>query len=148
MNKTFWALDDELDEAKFERLYADLFAPGGFLDIALIEPQDDGRDAEEFPRKGRSREGHPAFFQFSKEGDWKKKLRRDAKKLVARKSEFDILWPRSTFEQATRQFTITDPRRETAKNKSLSRRADHLFMRCSAELVYRFQSLSGSCQTQ
>lgn len=89
MNKTLWALDNELDEAKFERLCIDLLRRHGFLDITPIEPQDGGRDAEEFPRKGRSREGHPAFFQFSKEVNWKKKIRHDAKKLVPRKSEFD-----------------------------------------------------------
>jgi tetratricopeptide (TPR) repeat protein len=89
MNKTLWAIDNELDEAKFERLCVDLLRRHGFLDITPIEPQDGGRDAEELPRKGRSREGHPAFFQFSKEEDWKRKLRRDAKKLISRKSEFD-----------------------------------------------------------
>ena len=89
MNKTLWALDHELDEAKFERLCIDLLRRQGFLDIAPVEPQDGGRDAEELPRKGRSREGHPAFFQFSKEENWKKKLRRDAEKLAPRKSEFD-----------------------------------------------------------
>lgn len=89
MNKTLWAIDNELDEAKFERLCVDLLRRHGFLDITPIEPQDGGRDAEELPRKGRSREGRPAFFQFSKEEDWKRKLRRDAKKLISRKSEFD-----------------------------------------------------------
>jgi hypothetical protein len=88
MNKILWAID-EIDEAKFERLCADLLCRHGFRDITPIEPQDGGRDAEELPRKGRSREGHPTFFQFSKEEDWKRKLRRDAKKLIARKSEFD-----------------------------------------------------------
>jgi hypothetical protein len=67
MNKVLWAIDNELDEAKFERLCVDLLRRQGFLDITPIEPQDGGRDAEEFPRRGRSREGHPTFFQFSKE---------------------------------------------------------------------------------
>jgi len=89
MNKTLWAIDSDLDDAKFERLCVDLLRRHGFLDITPIEPQDGGRDAEELPRKGRSREGHPAFFQFSKEEDWKAKLRRDAKKLIPRKAEFD-----------------------------------------------------------
>lgn len=91
MNKTLWSIDNELDEAKFERLCVDLLRRQGFLDITPIEPQDGGRDAEELPRRGRSREGHPAFFQFSKEEDWKRKLRRDAGKLAGRKSEFDTL---------------------------------------------------------
>jgi tetratricopeptide (TPR) repeat protein len=89
MNKTLWAIDSDLDDAKFERLCVDLLRRHGFLDITPIEPQDGGRDAEELPRNGRSREGHPAFFQFSKEEDWKAKLRRDAKKLIPRKAEFD-----------------------------------------------------------
>jgi tetratricopeptide (TPR) repeat protein len=89
MNKVLWAIDNELDEAKFERLCVDLLRRQGFLDISPIEPQDGGRDAEELPRRGRSREGHPTFFQFSKEEDWKRKLRRDAGKLAGRKSEFD-----------------------------------------------------------
>lgn len=89
MNKILWIIDSELDDAKFERLCIDLLRRHGFLDIMPIEPQDGGRDAEEFPRKGRSREGHPAFFQFSKEEDWKRKLRRDAKKLISRKSDFN-----------------------------------------------------------
>jgi len=89
MNKTLWAIDSELDGARFERLCVDLLRRHGFLDIMPIEPQDGGRDAEELPRRGRGREGHPAFFQFSKEEDWKAKLRRDAKKLIPRKSEFD-----------------------------------------------------------
>jgi tetratricopeptide (TPR) repeat protein len=89
MNKILWAIDTELDEVKFERHCVDLLRRHGFLDIIPIEPQDGGRDAQELPRKGRSREGHPAFFQFSKEEDWKRKLRRDAKKLTPRKSEFD-----------------------------------------------------------
>lgn len=89
MNKVLWAIDNELDEAKFERLCVDLLRRQGFLDIMPVEPQDGGRDAEEFPRRGRSREGHPAFFQFSKEENWKRKLRRDAGKLAGRKSEID-----------------------------------------------------------
>jgi tetratricopeptide (TPR) repeat protein len=89
MNKTLWAIDSDLDDARFERLCVDILRRHGFLDITPIEPQDGGRDAEELPRKGRGREGHPAFFQFSKEEDWKAKLRRDAKKLIPRKSEFD-----------------------------------------------------------
>ena len=89
MNKVLWAIDNELDEAKFERLCVDLLRRQGFLDITPIEPQDGGRDAEELPRSGRSREGHPAFFQFSKEEDWRRKLRRDARKLAGHKSEID-----------------------------------------------------------
>lgn len=91
MNKVLWAIDNELDEAKFERLCVDLLRRQGFLDITPIEPQDGGRDAEEYPRRGRNREGHPTFFQFSKEEDWKRKLRRDAAKLAGRKSEFNTL---------------------------------------------------------
>jgi tetratricopeptide (TPR) repeat protein len=89
MNKVRWTIDNELDAAKFERLSVDLLGRHGFLDIVPIEPQDGGRDAEDLPRKGRDREGHPAYFQFSMEKDWKVKLRRTAQKLVPRKSEFD-----------------------------------------------------------
>lgn len=52
MNKTLWAVDGELDEAKFERLCVDLLQRQGFTDIVPIEPQDGGRDAEEVPRRG------------------------------------------------------------------------------------------------
>ena len=89
MSKVLWVVDNELDGAKFEKLCVDLLHRHGFLDIVPVEPQDGGRDAEEFPRRGRGREGHPAFFQFSLEKNWKSKLRRDAKKLVPRKMEFD-----------------------------------------------------------
>jgi len=89
INKVLWAVDNELDSAKFERLCVDLLGRHGFVDIVPVEPQDGGRDAEDLPRKGRDREGHPAFFQFSTEKDWKAKLHRTAQKLVPRKSEFD-----------------------------------------------------------
>jgi tetratricopeptide (TPR) repeat protein len=89
MSNVLWAIDNELDGAKFERLCVDLLHRHGYLDIVPIEPQDGGRDAEEFPRRGRGREGHPAFFQFSLEKNWKSKLRKDAKKLILRKAEFD-----------------------------------------------------------
>lgn len=62
MNKTLWAVDNELDEAKFERLCVDLLHRQGFTDIVPIEPQDGGRDAEELPRRGSSREGHPKSY--------------------------------------------------------------------------------------
>jgi tetratricopeptide (TPR) repeat protein len=89
MNKVLWTIDNELDAAKFERLCVDLLGRNGFSDIIAVEPQDGGRDAEDLPRKGRDREGHPAYFQFSIEKDWKVKLRKTAQKLVPRKSEFD-----------------------------------------------------------
>ncbi len=86
--QVLWAIDNELDGRKFERLCIDLLYRNGYRDIVPIEPQDGGRDAEEFPRRGRNREGCTAFFQFSLEQDWKTKLRRDARKLSDRRSEF------------------------------------------------------------
>jgi tetratricopeptide (TPR) repeat protein len=88
-SKVLWELDNELSGAVFERICIDLLYRSGYVDIVPIEPQDGGRDAEEYPRKGRAREGRPAFFQFSLEKNWKSKLRRDAKKLISRQSEFD-----------------------------------------------------------
>jgi tetratricopeptide (TPR) repeat protein len=86
-----WVIDSELDGRSFERLCIDLLYRNGYKDIVPVEPQDGGRDAEEFPRRGRSREGCAAFFQFSLEQDWKGKLRRDARKLSDRRSEFSTL---------------------------------------------------------
>ena len=90
-------IDNELGGGRFERLCVDLLYRNGYRDIVPIEPQDSGRDAEEFPRQGRGREGCPAVFQFSLERDWKNKLRRDARKLANRRSEF------STFVFVTSQ---------------------------------------------
>jgi tetratricopeptide (TPR) repeat protein len=82
MSKVLWALDSEIEAQAFERLCVDLLYRNGFKDIDPVEPQDGGRDAEEHPRRGRGCEGEGAFFQFSKEEDWKGKLRSDAKKLA------------------------------------------------------------------
>jgi tetratricopeptide (TPR) repeat protein len=90
-SRVLWEIDSELSGHTFERLCIDLLHRNGYLDIVPIEPQDGGRDAEEIPRHGRSSQGHPAFFQFSLESDWKAKLRRDAKKLEPRRSDFDTL---------------------------------------------------------
>ena len=84
-------IDNELDGARFERLCVDLLFRNGYRDIVPIEPQDGGRDAEEFPRRGRDREGCAAFFQFSLEEKWKSKLKRDARKLCGRRTEFSTL---------------------------------------------------------
>jgi tetratricopeptide (TPR) repeat protein len=89
-SRVLWEIDNETSGRDFERLCIDLLHRNGYLDIIPIEPQDHGRDAEETPRPGRSGEGHPAYFQFSMEKDWKAKLRRDAKTLELRKTEFDI----------------------------------------------------------
>lgn len=80
-NKILWTLDNEIDSKTFERLCVDLLYRSGYKDIVPIEPQDGGRDAEEVPRAGRGRANEPIFFQFSLEGEWKPKLRRDARKL-------------------------------------------------------------------
>ena len=80
-NKVLWTLDNEIHGETFERLCTDLLYRSGYKDIVPIEPQDGGRDAEEFPRAGRGRANEPAFFQFSLERGWKSKLRRDARKL-------------------------------------------------------------------
>jgi tetratricopeptide (TPR) repeat protein len=81
LNQVLWTIDNELDGANFERLCVDLLYRNGYRDIVPIEPQDGGRDAEEFPRRGRGRSGEATFFQFSLEKDWKGKVRGDARKL-------------------------------------------------------------------
>jgi len=96
-NRVLWTIDNELDGRTFERLCVDLLYRNGYRDIVPIEPQDGGRDAEEFPRRGRGRAGEATFFQFSLEKGWKGKLRRDARKLDARGIEF------STFVFVTSQ---------------------------------------------
>lgn len=90
-SRVLWEIDSETSGRDFERLSIDLLHRNGYLDIVPVEPQDNGRDAEETPRPGRSGEGHPAYFQFSMEKDWKAKVRRDARKLEPRKTEFDTL---------------------------------------------------------
>ena len=81
INRVLWTIDNELDGRTFERLCVDLLYRNGYRDIVPIEPQDGGRDAEEFPRQGRGRAGEAAFFQFSLEDDWKGKCRRVALRL-------------------------------------------------------------------
>ena len=88
-SRVLWEIDTETSGRDFERLSIDLLHRNGYLDIVPVEPQDNGRDAEETPRPGRSGEGHPAYFQFSMEKDWKAKVRRDARTLESRKIEFD-----------------------------------------------------------
>jgi tetratricopeptide (TPR) repeat protein len=90
-SQVLWMIDNELDGARFERLCVDLLFRNGYRDIVPIEPQDGGRDAQEFPRRGRDREGCSAFFQFSLEEKWKAKLNRDAQKLSGRRTEFSAL---------------------------------------------------------
>lgn len=90
-NKILWTLNNEIDGKTFERLCVDLLFRNGYKDIVPIEPQDGGRDAEEFPRQGRSRDGESAFFQFSLEQDWKSKIKRDAGRLHERGYEFTSL---------------------------------------------------------
>jgi tetratricopeptide (TPR) repeat protein len=90
-SKVLWAIDNELEGAKFERLCVDLLYRNGYRDIVPIEAQDGGRDAEELPRKGRDRDGCPSFFQFSLESGWKAKIRKDAAKLHQRGAEFTYL---------------------------------------------------------
>ena len=87
-NKILWAMDNELDGSTFERLAVDLLYRNGYKDIVPIEPQDSGRDAEEFPRAGLGRAGQACLFQFSLEEDWRGKLRRDARKLQQGGSDF------------------------------------------------------------
>jgi tetratricopeptide (TPR) repeat protein len=91
MTKVLWALDNEISARGFERLCVDLLFRAGYKDIVPIQPQDGGRDAQQEPRAGRGQAGEAAFFQFSSEGDWKAKLRRDAKKLKNGKFEFSTL---------------------------------------------------------
>lgn len=88
LSKVLWAIDNELDSRQFERLSIDLLYRTGFRDIVPVEPQDGGRDAEELPRMGRGRAGEATFFQFSKEEDWRGKIRRDSRRLASRGYEF------------------------------------------------------------
>ena len=81
LGKVRGAIDNELDSKQFERLSIDLLYRTGFRDIVPVEPQDGGRDAEELPRMGRGRAGEAAFFQFSKEEDWRGKIRSDSRRL-------------------------------------------------------------------
>jgi tetratricopeptide (TPR) repeat protein len=90
-HKVLWAIDNELDGKAFERLCVDLLYRAGYKEIVPIAPQDAGRDAEEHPRRGRGRAGEAAFFQFSKEEDWRRKLRRDGAKLHDGGFEFSRL---------------------------------------------------------
>lgn len=90
-NRVLWTIDNELSGSEFERLCIDLLYRQGFKEIVPVEPQDGGRDAEELPRQGRGRAGEAAFFQFSLEGDWRGKLRRDARKLADGDHEFSTL---------------------------------------------------------
>jgi len=62
MNQALWTIDNELDGATFQRLCIDLLYRNGYREIVPIEPQDGGRDAEEFPRQGRGRAGEAAFY--------------------------------------------------------------------------------------
>jgi len=90
-SQVLWMIDNELDGKRFERLCVDLLFRNGYRDIVPIEPQDGGRDAEEFPRRGRDREGCASFFQFSLEQNWKAKLKRDAQKLSSHETKFSTL---------------------------------------------------------
>lgn len=91
LNKILWTIDNELDFRSFERLATDLLYRNGYREIEPIEPQDGGRDAEEYPRRGRGRHGNVCFFQFSLRNDWKTKLREDAERLDERDYEFETL---------------------------------------------------------
>lgn len=91
LGHVLWVVDNELDSKAFERLSIDLLYRQGFKDITPVEPQDGGRDAEEYPREGRGRSGGAAFFQFSKAEDWRRKIRSDAGKLRDRGFEFSTL---------------------------------------------------------
>lgn len=77
LNQVLWAIDNELSGHKFERLCVDLLFRNGYRQIVPIEPQDAGRDAEEYSTTGQGHLGELCFFQFSLETNWKSKLRRD-----------------------------------------------------------------------
>ena len=91
LNEVLWTLDNELDPRSFERLATDLLYRNGYKEINPIQPQDGGRDAEEYPRRGRGRHGNVCFFQFSLRNDWKTKLREVVERLSERNYEFDTL---------------------------------------------------------
>lgn len=82
--QVLWQLDEETDWRTFERLAADLLYRNGYPRIVPVEgPRDGGRDAQSQAHPGRGRHGELTFFQFSTEGEWKKKLRRELRKVRA-----------------------------------------------------------------
>lgn len=83
-NQVLWALDKEIQPRSFERLCVDLLGREGYHHIVPIGgSKDHGRDAEFRYWKGGS-DGHAVVaFQFSLQESWEKKLREDAKKIVA-----------------------------------------------------------------
>lgn len=79
-NKVLYAIDTGLDPRTFERLCVDLLCREGYRDIVPGGGiRDHGRDAEVRIWTGCHELSIPLVFQFSKEEDWEKKLRRDAK---------------------------------------------------------------------
>lgn len=90
-NQVLWTLDNETSARTLERLCVDLLYRTGYKDIVPIAPQDGGRDAQQDPRPGRGQAGEAAFFQFSSEANWKKKVRRDARKLKDGGFDFSTL---------------------------------------------------------
>lgn len=82
-NKVLYAIDTGLDPRTFERLCVDLLCREGYRDIIPGGGiRDHGRDAEVRIWTGYHELSIPLVFQFSKEEDWEKKLRRDAKTIV------------------------------------------------------------------
>ena len=69
MNRTLWAIDSDLDDAKFEDFVLISCVDMDFWTSRRLSLRTAGA-MRGIPRKGRSREGHPTFFQFSKEENW------------------------------------------------------------------------------
>lgn len=81
-NQVLWALDNEIEYKKFERLCIDLLYRNGYKFIIPVGGMHDrGRDAEEFGREGTDDAGKRTFFQFTKQGDWRKKLKSELRKI-------------------------------------------------------------------
>ncbi len=80
-NKILWFLDKEIHPKNFERLCVDLLFLNGYRDIVPFGGMHDhGRDAE-IILKGIDDLGEIAFFQFSLQKTWKRKLREELEKV-------------------------------------------------------------------
>ncbi len=80
-NKVLWFLDKEIHPKNFERLCVDLLFLNGYRDIVPFGGMHDhGRDAE-IILKGIDDLGEIAFFQFSLQKTWKRKLREELDKV-------------------------------------------------------------------
>jgi tetratricopeptide (TPR) repeat protein len=84
LTQVLWALDNDIDDRRFERLCTDLMGREGFRNIIPVGgTHDRGRDAEIYTHKGIDSQGEITFFQYSLEKSWENKLDRELKKVKA-----------------------------------------------------------------